>query len=45
MKRFLYRVLALSNDVNAIERGRVPRRVARRVYGRVTGRLARRLFG
>ena len=45
MKRLIYRLLGLSNDVNAIRRGRVPRRVARRVYGKATGRLARRLFG
>jgi hypothetical protein len=31
--------------VNAIRRGKVPRRIGRRVYGKATGRLARRLFG
>jgi hypothetical protein len=45
MKRLLYRLLRLSNDVNAVRRGRIGRRVARRAYGRVTGRLARRWFG
>jgi len=45
MKRFLYRLLALSNDVNAVKRGRVGRRVGRRIYGRATGRVARKLFG
>lgn len=45
LKRTLYRLLAFSNDVNAVRRGRVARRVGRRIYGRATGRLARRLFG
>ncbi|MGH9192112.1 MAG: hypothetical protein ACRDZ0_06515 [Acidimicrobiales bacterium] len=41
----LYRLLRLSNDVNAVRRGRVGRRVARRLDGKATGRLARKLFG
>jgi hypothetical protein len=44
MKRLLYKLLALSNDVNAIRKGRVGRRVARRIYGKATGRLAGRIF-
>jgi hypothetical protein len=44
VKRFLYKLLALSNDVNAVKRGRVGRRVGRRIYGRATGRLAGRIF-
>jgi hypothetical protein len=44
-KSQLYRALRVSNDVNAIRRGRVPRRIARRAYGRAAGRLARRLLG
>lgn len=44
MKRWLYRLLALSNDLNAIRRGRVRQRVARRIYGRIAGRIAGRLF-
>jgi hypothetical protein len=44
LKRTLHKLLALSNDVNAVRRGRVGRRVVRRVYGKATGRLARRLF-
>lgn len=39
-----YKVLRISNDVRAVRRGRVPRRLARRAYGRVTGRLAGKLF-
>jgi hypothetical protein len=44
-KSFLYRALRTSNDVNAVRRRRVPRRIARRAYGKVTGRIARRFFG
>lgn len=44
MKRLLYKLLALSNDVNAVRRGRVGRRIGRRVYGKATGRLARKIF-
>ena len=45
VKRLLYKLLALSNDVNAVRRGRVGRRVGRRIYGKATGRAARKLFG
>lgn len=38
-------VMRTYNDVNAVRRGRVSRRVGRRLYGKATGRLARKLFG
>lgn len=41
----LYTLAQLMGDVNAVKRGRITRRIGRRVYGKVTGRLARRLFG
>lgn len=44
LKRTIYRLLRLSNDINAVRRGRIGRRIGRRVYGRATGRLMRRLF-
>jgi hypothetical protein len=44
VKRLLYQLLAISNDVNAVRKGRVGRRVARRIYGKATGRLAARIF-
>lgn len=44
MKSMIYKLLRLSNDLNAIRRGRVGRRIARRAYGRTTGRAARRIF-
>lgn len=45
MKNFLYELLKLSNDVNAVKRGRVPRRVVRRVAGRATGHAFRKFLG
>ena len=44
-KRWSYRLLALSNDANAVRKGRVGRRIGRRIYGKAAGRLARWLFG
>jgi hypothetical protein len=44
MKSLLYRLLRLSNDLNAARRGRIGRRITRRVYGKASGRLARKLF-
>lgn len=43
--RMIYHILRFVNDINAIMRGRVGRRVARRVYGKATGHVARRWFG
>lgn len=41
---FLYWLGRLLGDINAVRRGRIGRRVGRRLYGKATGRLARRLF-
>lgn len=43
-KSRLYRLLRISNDINAVRRGpkSVGRRIARRAYGKATGRLGRR---
>lgn len=43
--KWIYRGLKYRNDLNAIRRGKVGRRVGRRIYGKATGRLARKLFG
>ena len=43
--RTIYLILRLINDIKAVRKNRVPRRVGRRVYGKVTGRIARRWFG
>lgn len=40
LRSALYRGLRLSNDVRAVRRGRVGRRIGRRIYGKATGRLA-----
>ena len=45
LRSAIYRALRISNDLRAVRRGRVGRRIARRVYGKATGRLARKLFG
>lgn len=44
LKRNIYRILRVSNDINAIRRGRFGRRVGRRVAGRMSGKLIRRIF-
>jgi len=51
-QRTAYRLLAIVNDVKAVDRAArtgsaapIVRRVGRRVYGKATGRLARKLFG
>jgi len=41
---WLYRLAKLLGDVNAIEKGQVPRRLVRQVAGKLTGRLLGRLF-
>jgi hypothetical protein len=45
IKSLAYKALRTSNDINAIRRGKVGRRVARRVYGKASGRVARKIFG
>lgn len=44
-KGWAYVALKLSNDANAVRRGRIGRRVARRAFGKLSGRAARRWFG
>lgn len=44
-RHHLYRALRYSNDVRAVRKGRVGRRVARRAAGRATGLLFRKLLG
>lgn len=45
MKSMLYALLRFSNDVNAVRKGRVGRRIIRRGVGRATGRAMRRWLG
>lgn len=43
-KSLIYKALRISNDINAIKRGKIGQRIARRAYGKATGRIARKLF-
>lgn len=43
-KGWVYEILKLSNDYNAVKRGKVPRRIGRRAYGKASGKVARKLF-
>jgi hypothetical protein len=44
MRRWLYRLARWLGDINAVKRGKVGQRLARRVVGRATGRAFRRWF-
>ena len=43
-RSLLYQLARLLGDVNAVQKGRVGRRIARRAAGRLTGRGLGRLF-
>lgn len=45
MKNLLYKLLRLSNDLNAVQKGKVGRRIGRRMWGKATGKAAGKLFG
>lgn len=44
MRSFLQALMIFLGDVNAVQKGRVGRRVARRAYGKASGGLARKMF-
>lgn len=44
MMRAIYQLLRLINDLNAIRRGKIVRRIGRRAYGKATGRAAAKIF-
>lgn len=44
MKRMIYKLLRISNDINAIKQGKVGQRIGRRIAGKVTGKGIGRLF-
>lgn len=44
-RSLLYTLAKLMGDVNAVRKGRVGRRIARRAAGKVTGRGLGKLFG
>ena len=41
---FLYKLARLLGDVNAVNKGKVGRRLGRRVAGKTTGKMFRKLF-
>jgi len=44
VRHVLYSVAKILGDINAAEKGRVPRRIARRFAGKITGRFLGWLF-
>ncbi|MFC5627931.1 hypothetical protein ACFPTR_03345 [Aliibacillus thermotolerans] len=44
IRRTLYLISRILGDINAVKRGTVGKRVARRVAGRQTGKMLRKLF-
>lgn len=43
MKNFLYKFLKYSNDINAIQKGKVSQRVQRRALGKMFGRIMNKI--
>jgi hypothetical protein len=44
VRGFLYWLARFLGDVNAVQRGKIPQRLVRRIAGKFTGRLLGRLF-
>lgn len=44
LRSFLYALARLLGDANAVGKGKVGHRIARRAVGKVTGRALRKLF-
>lgn len=44
LKSLLYKLLRISNDINAVRRGKVGKRIGRRIAGRASGKIIRQLF-
>lgn len=44
LKSSIYKALRISNDINAIRRGKVGKRVGRRIAGKATGKGLGKLF-
>jgi len=43
-KSWIYKLLRLCNDASAVKKGKVGKRIGRRLAGKTTGRLLRKLF-
>ncbi|WP_200865969.1 hypothetical protein [Thalassobacillus devorans] len=44
LKSTIYKVLRVWNDVDAVRKGKIGRRIGRRTAGKVTGKIMRKLF-
>ncbi|WP_179134478.1 hypothetical protein [Oceanobacillus timonensis] len=44
LKSSIYKILRIWNDVDAVKKGRVGKRIGRRVTGRAAGKSIRKLF-
>lgn len=44
IRRILYTTAKILGDINAIQKGRIGRRIKRRIAGKVAGRILKRLF-
>ncbi|MFG6120357.1 hypothetical protein [Thalassobacillus sp. B23F22_16] len=44
VKSTIYKVLRIWNDVDAVRKGKIGRRVGRRTAGKATGKIMRKLF-
>ncbi|GGC98212.1 hypothetical protein GCM10007216_31230 [Thalassobacillus devorans] len=44
VKSTIYKVLRIWNDVDAVRKGKIGRRVGRRAAGKATGKIMRKLF-
>lgn len=44
LKSTIYKILRIWNDIDAIRKGRIGKRIGRRILGRAAGKGIRRLF-
>lgn len=44
LRNLLYTLARLLGDINAVQKNKVPQRIARRLAGKVTGRVLGKLF-
>lgn len=44
VRKILYTIARILGDINAIQKGKVGKRIGRRVAGRATGKALRKLF-
>lgn len=44
IKSLIYKALRISNDINAIKKGKVKQRIGRRITGKATSRMMNKMF-